>query len=331
MPNAINPNDYNIDYFSSGFLGITTVTDFREYILNNNLQDLPPELINGAAGNFSDQFSEKGLEKDINYSPITNPGSIDEWNLAGNFEVSLFDISYQNPSQNVGTNEYGPAVIQPYNEPGLVPQETGFIQYPTSSGGDDIKGFLKDFALNDQLNLGPGSAINFDSELNDVAKERRKKEAVNRLKLKAENQILGKLNLDPFGLLAGQDLILKDYDITTRPTVGGKILNFITDAIGVEIPTSPIPDGAFGKWGDSEGPQSYEDLMKSTGAGTKSLIFNAVSANKYGPILQEPSGKAAKNFGAGQAPQPKKYTDNVEQEFKSNALLQEEKKKLLID
>ena len=325
MPNAINPNDFNVDYFSSGFLGVTTVNDFREYLLQNNLEDLPQELVTGAAGNFTDDFNEKGLEKDINYSPITNPGSIDEWNLAGNFEVSLFDISYQNPSQNVGTNEYGPAVIQPYNEPGLVPQETGFKQYPTSSGGDDLKQALKDFALNDQLNLGPGSAINFDSELNDLAKERRKKEAVNRLKLKAENQVLGKLNLDPFGLLAGQDLILKDYDITTRPTVGGKILNFVTDAIGVEIPTSPIPDGAFGKWGDSEGPQSYEDLMKSTGAGTKSLIFNAVSTNKYGPILQEPSGKGAKNFGAGQAPQPKKYTDNVEQEFESNALSQKEK------
>jgi hypothetical protein len=325
MPNAINPNDFNVDYFSSGFLGVTTVNDFREYLLQNNLEELPQELVTGAAGNFTDNFNEKGLEKDINYGPITNPGDIDGWNLAGNFEVSLFDISYQNPSQNVGANEYGPSVIQPYNEPGLVPQETGFKQYPTSSGGDDLKQALKDFALNDQLNLGPGSAINFDSELNDVAKERRKKEAVNRLKLKAKNQILGKLNLDPFGLLAGQDLILKDYDITTRPTVGGKILNFVTDAIGVEIPTSPIPDGAFGKWGDNDGPQSYEDLMKSTGAGTKSLIFNAVSTNKYGPILQEPSGKLANNLGAGQAPQPKKYTDNVEQKFKSNALIQEEK------
>ena len=325
MPNAINPNDYNLDYFSSGFLGITTASDFREYLLGNNLQDLPPELIDGAAGNFSNQFSERGLEKDINYSPITNPGSIDEWNLAGNFDVSLFDISYQNPSQNVGTNQYGPAVIQPYNEPGLVPEETGFKQYPTSTGGDDVKQFLKDFVLNDQLNLGPGSAINFDSELNDVAKERRKKEAVNRLKVKAENQILGKLNLDPFGLLAGQDLILKDYKITTRPTIAGKVVDFVSNAIGVEIPTSPIPNGAFGKWGDSEGPQSYEDIMKSTGSGTKSLIFNAISTNKYGPILQEPSGKLANNLGAGQAPQPKKYTDNVEQTFKSNALLQEEK------
>lgn len=329
MPNAINPNDFNVDYFSSGFLGVTTVNDFREYLLQNNLEELPQELVTGAAGNFTDNFNEKGLEKDINYGPITNPGDIDGWNLAGNFEVSLFDISYQNPSQNVGANEYGPAVIQPYNEPGLVPQETGFKQYPTSSGGDDLKQALKDFALNDQLNLGPGSAINFDSELNDVAKERRKKEAVNRLKLKAENQILGKLNLDPFGLLAGQDLILKDYDITTRPTVGGKILNFVTDAIGVEIPTSPIPDGAFGKWGDNDGPQSYEDLMKSTGAGTKSLIFNAVSTNKYGPILQEPSGKAAKNFGAGQSPQPKKYTDNVDDTYESNLL--EQKEKPLVD
>ena len=325
MPNAINPDDYNIDYFSSGFLGITTAGDFREYLLNNNLQDLPPELITGAAGNFTDDFSERGVEKDINYAPITNPGSIDEWNLAGNFEVSLFDISYQNPSQNVGTNQYGPPTIQPYNEPGLVPEETGFIQYPTSSGGDDFKSLLKENLLSDQLNLGPGSAVNFPSPLNDIAKERRKEEALNKLKLKAENQILGKLNLDPFGLLAGQDLILKDYKITTRPTVGGKLLEFVTDAAGLEIPTSPIPDGAFGKWGDQEGPESYKDLLKSTGAGTKSLIFNSVSYNKYGPTLQEPRGKAANLLGAGQAPQAKKYTDNVDNEYESNLLVQKEK------
>ncbi len=310
MPNAINPDDYNIDYFSSGFLGITTVGDFREYLLGNNLQDLPPELITGAAGNFTDDFSERGVEKDINYAPITNPGSIDEWNLAGNFEVSLFDVSYQNPSQNVGTNQYGPPTIQPYNEPGLVPEETGFIQYPTSSGGDDFKALLKENLLSDQLNLGPGTAINFPSPLNDIAKERRKEEAENKLKLKAENQILGKLNLDPFGLLAGQDLILRDYDITTRPTTGGKILEFTTDAIGLEIPVSPIPDGAFGKWGDKDGPETYEDLLNSTGAGTKSLIFNSVGRNKYGPYLQEPKGKAANTFGAGQAPQLSTYLDD---------------------
>ena len=328
MPNEINPNDYNIDNLNTGFLGSISANDFREYLLGNNLQSLPPELVDSPAGNFSSFYEEKGLEKDINYTSIVNPGDIDEWLLAGNFTTNLFDISYQNPSQNVGANQYGPPTIQPYNEPGLVPEETGYIQYPTSVGGG-VGNFFKDQLLNEQLNLGPGSAIDFKSKLGDIGAERRKEEALNRVKLKAENEVLGKLNLDPFGLLAGQDLILKDYKITTRPTVTGKIFDFLADTAGLEIPTSPIPDGAFGKWGDDDGPETYLDLMKSTGSGTKSLIFSSVAKNKYGPILQEPTGKLANIFGAGQAPQPKKYTDNVEDEFEQKQ--ETEQTKSLVD
>lgn len=328
MPNAINPNDYNIDNLNTNFLGNISAEDFRNYLFSNNLQNLPPELVDSPAGNFSSYYNEKGVEKSINYGPVTNPGDLDEWTLQGNFTVNLNQISYQNPSQNVGTNQYGPPTIQPYNEPNLVPDETGYIQYPTSVPGG-VTDFFKDQLLNEQLNLGPGSAINFDSPLNDIAKERRKEEALNKLKLKGQNQVLGKLNLDPFGLLAGQDLILKDYDITVRPGVGGKIFDFITDFAGVQIPTSPIPNGAFGKWGDNDGPETYLDIMKSTGSGTKSLIFNSVAKNKYGPILQEPTGKLANTFGAGQSPQPKKYTDNVEEVYQEN--IRTKKEKPLVD
>ncbi len=314
MPNAINPNDYNIEYFSSGFLGVTTVEDFREYLFGRNLAELPEEL---AENGYGPIYAQRGVEKSINYGPITNPGDLDEWLLEGNVPVNLNNIR-----DNVifKDNEYGPSSYQAYNCPDAVPEETGFIQYPTASGGDDYKQIL----LNDQLGLGPGTAINFESELNTIAKERRKEEALNKLKLKAED-LAGKLNLDPIGLLSGQDLVLKDYEITARPSTIGKIFDFALDTAGFTIPTSPIPKGAFGSWGDDDGPTTYKDIMDSTAKGTKSLIFNSVARNKYGPILQDPSGKLANIFGAGQAPQPKKYTDNVDDEFVENVRANNEK------
>jgi hypothetical protein len=317
MPNAINPNDYNIEYFSSGFLGVTTVDDFREYLFSKNLPDLPPELVSSPTGSFTGVYAQRGVEKSINYGPITNPGDLDEWLLEGNVPVNLNSIR-----DNVifKDNEYGPSSYQAYNCPDAVPEETGFIQYPISSGGDDYKQIL----LNDQLGLGPGTAINFESELNTIAKERRKEEVLNKLKLKAED-LAGKINLDPIGLLSGQNLVLKDYEITARPSTIGKIFDFALDTAGFTIPTSPIPKGAFGSWGDDDGPTTYKSIMDSTGKGTKSLIFNSVARNKYGPILQDPSGKLANTFGAGQAPQPKKYTDNVDDEFAENVRANNEK------
>ena len=317
MPNAINPNDYNIEYFSSGFLGVTTVEDFREYLFSKNLPELPPELVSSPTGSFTGVYAQRGIEKSINYGPITNPGDLDEWLLEGNVPVNLNNIR-----DNVifKDNEYGPPSYQAYNCPDAVPEETGFIQYPIASGGDDYKQIL----LNDQLGLGPGTAINFESELNTIAKERRKEEALNKLKLKAED-LAGKLNLDPIGLLSGQNLVLKDYEITARPSTIGKIFDFALDTAGFTIPTSPIPKGAFGSWGDDDGPTTYKSIMDSTGKGTKSLIFNSVARNKYGPILQDPSGKLANTFGAGQAPQPKKYTDNLDDEFVENVRTKKEK------
>jgi hypothetical protein len=328
MPYAINPDDYNVDFLKTDILGDITSIKFMEYLTDKNLQGIVPELVNSPAGNFTSKYGDKGLKKNIVYDSLKDPGSIDEWLAETGYLVNTFDISYQNKQQNVGTNQYGPATIEAYNEPSLIPEETGYLQYPTSVGGG-VGDYFKDQLLNQQLNLGPGSAIDFESDLNDIAKERRKEEVLNRLKLNTENQTLGKLNLDPFGLLAGQDLFLRDYKITTNPTLAGKVFDNITDYVNLEIPTSPIPNGAFGKWGDDDGPQSYEDIMKSTASGTKGLIFSSIGRNKYGPILEEPKGRAANLFGSAQAPQPKKYTDNVDDVV--NQQKEEEKGKKFVD
>ena len=336
MPNAINPNDYNIEFFNSVFQGTTTVEDFREYLFSRNLPNLPPELLNSPVGNFSSFYDERGLEKDINYTPITNPGDVDEWFVNGGTSVSLSNLR---DITILGENEYGPPNIQAYNCPTVEPDTTSFIQYPTSAGGGDFKDLLQTTLIDGQLNLGPGAAIDFKSDLADLGKERRKQEVINRLKLKAEN-LLGKVNLDPLGLLSGQDLILKDFDITARPESIGKLIETATDFVGFEIPASPIPAGAFGQWdGDpnsGNGPDNYKDIMKSTGSATKSLIFKTIARNAYGPILEErPTGlgglfgRIGNAFSSGQAPQLRAYTDPLINEPVVKASKDELKKPLV--
>lgn len=319
MPNAINPDSYNIDYFPSSLLGVTTADDYREHLFLKNLGGaIAPELVSSPAGSFSVPFQDRGDFKSINYGGIGNPGNIEEWLSEGGFPTTIHEV------RDIGLlqaqNKYGPPTISAYNCPELIPEDTGFIQYPTSSGGDDYKTILINDAIDSNVGLGPGATINFPSELNDIAKERRKEEAINRVKLNVEDNVLGKLNLDPFGLLAGQDLILRDYKITTRRNIVGKIFDTVADSAGFNIPTSPIKKGAFGRYGDLDNAETYKDLLKATGSGTKSLLFDSVGKNKYGPQLQEPKGFIANTVGAGQAPQQNTYlTDPTEQ-------IQEEKK-----
>jgi hypothetical protein len=47
MPNAINPDDYNIDSLNTGSLGPILTTDFRDYVLGHNLEDINPQVVNG--------------------------------------------------------------------------------------------------------------------------------------------------------------------------------------------------------------------------------------------------------------------------------------------
>jgi outer membrane protein OmpA-like peptidoglycan-associated protein len=125
--------------------------------------------------------------------------------------------------------------------------------------------------------------------------------------------------------LAGQDLILKDYNITVFPSVVGKIVDFASDALNIQIPLSPIPAGAFGMWGSDDDSEAYKSLMDATGSGTKSLIYDAVSRNKYGPTLSDPVGRLANTFGGGQPPQLVTYISNISDTAEVNIREQEEK------
>lgn len=296
MP-AINPNNYNIDFFQSYSFGDITDTSYLTYLFSQNLPDLPQELIDGAAGNFLSKYGEKGLEKSINYGPITNPGNLDEWLLEGNFPVDLNDIRTQTI---LGKNEYGPQTIQAYNCPNLEePEETGFIQYQTSVGGNVVTNLLGETL--DAVGLGGLNAflIDFPSELNEIANERRLAELKSRIKENLINETVGRVNLDPIGLLSGQPLFGKDYKIT-KPAKGIPIpgLGVLTDLADINLLAlrgDPLPDGAF-DWdqpvSDPFSPSTIDiskALLKHTGKGTQGLLFKSLAPNKYGPRLESKS------------------------------------------
>jgi hypothetical protein len=329
MPsNQINSENWTIDNFRSQiFPTISSVNDYRTFIFNQNLPDVDPEISNRV---HKATLDSRGTETNIQSLRLTDPGNINEWAEEGGYLVGVHEI------RDIGMlrsqNKYGPEFIEAYNCPELIPEATGFIQYRVSPGGD-----IRSTLLGQQLGFGIGAGIEFQSELADIGKERRKTEVLNRIKANAAQNTLGKLNLDPLGLLAGQDLITKDYTITKGTGLGGQIFDFATDLVGFNVPTSIIPDGAFGQYGDlndfgeSNDAQAYEAILKFTGAGQKSLLFNSLSENRYGPTLQTPDSssnagggsgisnviKGIQNFtqkvgGPGDPPVLRKYIDNVD-------------------
>lgn len=298
MP-AINPNNYNIDFFNSYNFGDMTDTSYVNYLFSQNLPQIPQELIDGAAGNFLSQYNEKGLEKDINYTPITNPGDLDEWFVNGGVPVDLNDIR-----NNVifKDNEYGPAVYQAYNCPNLEdPEETGFIQYPTEVGGNTVMNLVGEGL--DAVGLGGLNnlfLIDFPSELNEIANDRRLEELKSRVKENLISETIGRVNLDPLSLLRGTDFFQKDYRITKdtpRGTLGGLGVGVLTDLTDVNlqgIKKEPIPDGAF-DWDkplNALGPFSVDTidiskkLLNRTGKATRGLLMKSLELNYYGPIIE---------------------------------------------
>ena len=328
MP-AINPNNYNIDFFNTYSFGDITDNNYLTYLFQQNLPDIAPELIDSPAGNFQDIYdTERGLEKTIDYTSITNPGSIDEWLLGANFPVSLFDVAYQNPQQNVQTNQYGPSTLQTaqigLENPDLIVEDTGFVEYPTSTGGGVGLNILTEGL--DAVGLGGLNSflIDFDSPLNDIAKERRIAEAKNRIKDGLIENTVGRINLDPLNLLTngvGKDSIfLKDYKITV-PADGflGQAANLVSDVLGLEglknIIGGDLPDGAFDWDAPLDSPFSpntidiTQKLLERTGKGTQDLLLKSLEQNKYGPIVEgqsQPLGNEQKK--ANDANQPTQKT-----------------------
>lgn len=304
MSTSINPEDYNIDKLNTGILGPIETTDFRDYILSYNLPGTVEQVTSeGGSINAGDFI---GYDEKIKDLPTVN------------------DEAVSPRTRNMSENEYGPSEYGGYSiDYSLLPieSETGFEPYKTRVGGN-----FKSTILGQQIGFSPGSGIDYDSQLSDIGKEQRKFNTKERIKLNFVDETVGKLNIDPIGLLSGQDLFLKDYTITKAPGLGGKALDFAEKLSGFKIPTSLIP--SWKSVDSNEGYDVNQDLLNFTSEGTKGLLYEAINQNKWGPRFQgggKPDGPKTKVgkfikkvddsidgvFGGGDLPLTTKYTDPV--------------------
>ena len=263
----------------------------------NNVQDIPdlttvsftPSVYNNSTSPRPDNLKQNiwktddpfyGSPKDeetfeVTSKALENPGSIDSWLNEGGFETDVFTIRN---FVHLTNNEYGPEFVYDYSDPESFPDSTGYQQYPTSSGGDG-SGIIGSI-IGRTLGFSTTNFINFPSDLQDIARERRGVELENRIKLNFIEDTLGNINLDPLGLLAGQSLITPNYTITRPKNFIGRVAQFTANLANFNVPTSIIPGDDRTKL-SSNGFQ--EDLIDFTGKGQKDLLYFNVYSSKYVP------------------------------------------------
>lgn len=328
MP-SINPQNYNIDNLDSINLGPISVTDFRTYVLNYNLQGVNPQVqslgysfyprgvyigdlwnpvqniqdlpdlstlaFTSSPLNNNTQPRPDNLNKNLytNNSPfygspldqenyqvvdksMSDPGSVDGWIAEGNFYT---DVSTVRDMVNLSNNEYGPQFISAYNDLTVNTDSTGYKQYPTSSNGDVLGPIIAK-----SLGFSTTGAIDFPSELQTIRNERLAVELKNRIELNFIADTIGSINLDPIGLLGGEQFITPNYTITVPPNFIGKAAQFKADLVGFNVPTSILPGGKTIQIGSN----SFQtDLIDYTGKGQKNSLYVNVYSSKYQPEQEE--------------------------------------------
>jgi hypothetical protein len=206
---------------------------------------------------------------------LEDPGSIDNWIEGNGFEV---DVTTIRNMVNLSQNEYGPNYIVDYSSADAPYEVSGYEQYPSSAGGDVLGPII-----GRTLGFSTNNFIDFPSELQTVARERRVEELENRIKLNFVEDTVGKINLDPLGLLGGQSLFTPNYTITRPKSFLGKAAEFTANLAGFNVPTSIIPGS---KTTTQLGSNAFQDdLLDYTGKGQRDLLYANVYSSKYTPEL----------------------------------------------
>jgi hypothetical protein len=105
---------------------------------------------------------------------------------------------------------------------------------------------------------------------------------------------VGRLNLDPLGLLAGQSIFLPDYTITKRKGILGKAAQFTASLGGFNWPRSPLKGGKNPDLGSNA---FQADLLDFTGKAQRKILYKNVYSSKYTPELLT-KGYDLENAGA---------------------------------
>jgi hypothetical protein len=237
-------------------------------------------------------------------------GNINSWVKPGGQVITTREIRDRDLLTKAN-NKYGPTQIISYGTTGdeLLNNRTGFVSY-----NPGIQGDFRDQLFSRTLGVGVipfstiGSGINYKpdgtniSELDTIARKRRGVEVLNRIKLNFTDNTVGLINTSPIGLLTGQDLIIKNYSITSRKTAIGKAAEFLAKLTGFNNPNSILNPGDFNLLeyeksiqvgrAITENRVNYKEvdissnLLDQTGKHTRNLIIDTVNVNKYGPTLE---------------------------------------------
>jgi hypothetical protein len=237
-------------------------------------------------------------------------GNINSWVKPGGQVITTREIRDRDLLTKAN-NKYGPTQIISYGTAGdvLLNDRTGFVSY-----NPGIQGDFRDQLFSRTLGVGVipfstiGSGINYKpdgtniSELDTIARKRRGVEVLNRIKLNFTDNTIGVINTSPIGLLTGQDLIIKNYSITSRKTAIGKAAEFLAKLTGFNNPNSILDAGDFNLLeyeksiqvgrAITENRVNYKEvdissnLLDQTGKHTRNLIIDTVNVNKYGPTLE---------------------------------------------
>jgi hypothetical protein len=246
--------------------------------LNNSTQPRPDNLSKNLYTNnspfYGSPISQENYE--VVDKSLSDPGSVDGWLAEGNFYT---DVSTIRDMVSLSQNEYGPQFINAYGDLSVNTDTTGYKQYPTSSNSD-ILGPL----IAKTLGFSTNGVIDFPSDLQTIRNERLVAELKNRVELNFISDTVGSVNLDPLGLLSGQQLITPNYTITRPPGFLGKAAEFTANLTGFNVPTSIIPGGNTILIGSN----SFQtDLLEYTGKGQKNLLYVNVYSSKYQPEQEE--------------------------------------------
>lgn len=294
----------------------------------------PLELLTWYPVEFAAVYNQWAGDYDTSYGvpqtlKLGFAGNVESWVEPGGSVATATEIRNDELFSQVN-NKWGPSemIAYSYQADQVVSTNTGLIQYSTSVQSD-----FRDQLLTRSLGVGVipfstlGSGINFKpdgqniSDLDKIARKQRGVEVLNRVKTNFVDNTIGRLNTSPFGLLAGGNLIERNYTITVPKSSLGKAAEFIADLAGFNLPTSIIPDDAFTKIIQANGTEVDipNSILDYTGAGQKSLLFDALYINKYSPKLgsdynQPTTGSVLKNLaGAGQPPSKRNYLSDSQQ------------------
>lgn len=119
----------------------------------------------------------------------------------------------------------------------------------------------------------------------------------NNIAFNIQEEILGKVNLNPLNLIMGGELFKTDYTITTAITGLGKTVDIIEKLTGFERPVSIIDNSAsifVTETGDVDYTYRNNSLIQNTGKGQVLSLFKNLNANTDRNLIGEREGYAPK-------------------------------------